>query len=241
MGSLIRTWMLRLLGKDENTDVNQFKYLMEWANRIASTKNEEGLRDLIKIVLRPVQAKHMRDAYLKSAHGAPEPLWWPNSMSLFGYSEVLKSNILSYVSQNCVVKDVKEAEELNLASDVLLPTVWHPSSLVNTLGMIGPGLPAKEFEPSTNHCVTYMHPLGIGWVNGGNHSISQAIVRGQGTLVPTEFIDVTSLIQAIRYDGSHWRCIGSGKQLGTPRYPEFGWVWEIGRHLVTLSSTKKPL
>ena len=82
--------------------------------------------------------------------------------------------------------------------------------------------------------VLYTYPLDITWVNGGNHFITQGLLRGEGTLEPDEVLDLTRLINLVRYDGSYWIAIKSNKRLGLPRYSEFGMVWEIGRLIIDL-------
>lgn len=54
---------------------NQFINLMEWANKIVNQNSfcfskNEALYDLIKIVMKPIQAEHIRNAYLKQKHHA---------------------------------------------------------------------------------------------------------------------------------------------------------------------------
>lgn len=212
----------------------RFACLMEWADRLEASGNLEGLHDLAKIMLRPVQALHLSDAYLKPPHGATDSLWWGDSLGFTGQLQGVGEDVMAYIMSLSNVPQVEGAKqlELNLASDIVLPTGWHPSSLTNTLGMIGEGLPAGVFKQSTNHRVSYMYPLGVGWVAGGNHSIAQAVIRGEGRLTPTEFIDVSPVIALVRYDGADWRCMATSRSMGKPCYEEFGWVWEIGRRIV---------
>ncbi|WP_248767868.1 DUF6710 family protein [Pseudomonas sp. MWU12-2345] len=235
MQERIKKVVLDIIGKGEPSAHSKFESLMRWADKLFAQRNVEGLRDLIKIVLRPVQAKHMSDAYLTCANGAIDGLGWVDALNITGEIDALQSTFLKYVCEQGVVSSIAGAESLNLASDIVLPTVWHSSSVVQMLGQIGRGLECGAFEQSENHQVTYMHPLCIGWVTGGNHSISQAIVRGDGSVKPSEYLDVSAVVQAVRFDGTQWRCIASGRSLGRPQYVEFGWVWELGRMISDLS------
>ncbi|WP_372239632.1 DUF6710 family protein [Pseudomonas sp. 8Z] len=223
-------------GRGDESPRSQFECLMKWADELVAKRNAEGLHDLVKIVLRPIQARHMREAYLKPENHGPDSLWWPLALGFSGLSQKLDSDVVSYINSHCLVSCVAGKETLNLASDVVLPTAWHPTSLVAKLGAIGLGLPEGEFEQSTNHRVCYMYPLGIGWVGGGNHSISQGIVRGEVTLAPTEYLDITPVLHALRYDGDRWRCVVSGRTVGKPCYPEFGWAWELTRKALELGA-----
>nr|WP_143485994.1 DUF6710 family protein [Pseudomonas sp. PA15(2017)] len=190
----------------------------------------------MKIVLRPIQALHLSDAYLKPAHAGIEELWWLDSMGLIGHIPTLSERIETYILKQCV-REGTENEKISLASDMVLPTGWHPNSLIDTLGRIGKGLPCGEFKQSINHKVTSMPALCIGWVSGGNHSIAQAIIRGDGWLIPREVIDVLPLIPYVRFDGRKWRCIETGACVGEPRYEAFGWVWELARRIEHLKQS----
>ena len=207
---------------------------MEKANELANQKNTSGLADLIKIILRPIQAEHIRNAYLNEPHAAIGELFYsdlglncvlPEFKKTF--SELLHTDL-------CRILDNAYFPKLNLASDVTLPTSWHPNSIVNTSGMIGKGLRCGQFVQSENHKVMLTYPLGIGWVANGNHSIIQAIIRGEGEITPIEVYDLSPIIRSVKFDGQQWLGIKSKKSLGMPRYQEFGWVWEIGRLIIEI-------
>lgn len=71
------------------TTVTEFQNVMGWAKRLAADSNRAGLEDLIKIVLRPVQADRMRVALTRSSHRAPDGLWWTRSMGGSGMAKDL--------------------------------------------------------------------------------------------------------------------------------------------------------
>ena len=153
-------------------------YLLNWARQIYDRKDILGLQDLIKLVMRPLQSRHMVDAYLKMPHRAMEELWWLNSLGFIGRMPGRDMEINYFIMQSAV--SVPPDLVLDLSSDTVLPTPWHPSSIVNMIGRIGPGRPLGKFKQSTNHRVTFMSPINLGWVDGGNHSITQPIVSVEG-------------------------------------------------------------
>lgn len=227
--------MIGLFRRPKKKVLKEFDAVMQTAAKLANRKNVEGLRDLQKIVLKPIQALHIRDAYLKPPHGGVESLFWNESLGIERHIPGLNQGLVDYVwSPKCLVRDKSVYPELRLSSDIVLPTSWHPTSIVQNLGRIGKGLSNGEFKQSTNHSVMYSYPLGIGWVANGNHSIIQAVLRGEGTVVPTEIHDMTDLLDLIMFDGSVWRSRDTGSVLGSPRYKEFGWVWEVGRMISTV-------
>ena len=117
---------------------------------------------------------------------------------------------------------------------MVIPTLWSESSILNSLGMIGKRRELGVFVQDINHSVTLMRPLNIVWVNGGNHSIAQGILDGEGELVPDDIYDVSRIIRGVRFDGQNWVCRKTGENLGWPMYAEFGWAWEIARLLIDL-------
>lgn len=98
-------------------------------------------------------------------------------------------------------------------------------------------MPLGEFRQDDNHMVLYFYPLMIGSV-GGNHSIMQGILDGKGEIKPAEMYDISCLIPAVYFDGTNWVCTHSGDNIGTPRYPELGWVWEIAKRYIEVSSAQ---
>lgn len=208
----------------------EFENVMNWARVLADNANREGLEDLIKMVLRPVQADHMRAALIRPTHCAPEALSWIRSMGGLWQIPAPEGTLLTHVTQSGR-RTVDASHTLHLCRDVVLPTIWSRSSITSSLGAIGPGRVCGRFTQDPNHSVTLMIPLGIGWVSGGNHSIAQGILSGEGELVPDEVIDVSSAMDVVGYDGECWVCMRTGLRTDGPRYREFGWVWEIARLL----------
>lgn len=206
----------------------QFSNLMKRASKLKSQLNIEGLQDLQKVILRPIQSRHISSAYLENDHEALKSLEWPSDLGIFPISH----------SDECFATlRQKGITPLNLASDMIIPTCWHSSSITNVIGRIGK-VCANEFKQSQNHDVVYTYPIGIGWVRGGNHSIAQGIIRGEGLIHNYSHLDLSSLIKRIQYNGFAWYEIESGKYLGEPRYSEIGWAWEIGRLIMELKEVK---
>jgi len=228
--------MMKWFRSTKNED--NFSNLMSWSKVLAERKNIEGLRDLIRIVLRPVQSEHIRDAYIKEKHKGISELFWNESLGIQYIIPGIEKTLADYIwSDECLVKDKSIYPTLNLASDITLPTSWHPESIVLNLGKIGEGKPNGAFQQSSNHSVMLSYPLGIGWVENGNHSIIQGILRGEGQVIPTEVHDLSKLIELIKFDGVNWKSTVSEKNLGEPRYVEFGWVWEIGRLILKIEES----
>ncbi|QCI14075.1 hypothetical protein E6B08_23210 [Pseudomonas putida] len=215
--------------------VAAFENLMRWATCLEAANNRAGLEDLIKIVLRPVQSIHMREALLRPRHHGPHALHWMSSLGGLWDGDAECGTWAGFLLKHCRCP-VDECSVISLASDMVIPTLWSESSILNSLGMIGKGRKSGEFMQDKNHSVTLMRPMNIVWVNGGNHSIAQGILGGEGELLPDDVYDVTEIIKGVRFDGELWICQRTGEKLGSPIYAEFGWAWEIARFLINLPS-----
>lgn len=222
-------------GKKQNKD-SAFENLMRRAAVLKKQANLVGLQDLQKIILKPIQAAHILDAYIKPAHSAMTELAWPEALGI--ECRVPSSNewFSYHAMKYCSPSPEKHLKPLDLSTDIVLPTCWHPTSIVSTLGMIGSGLPAGIFTQDMNHRVIYVYPLGVGWVNNGNHSIAQGIIRGEGLFYEYGYVEIVDLMDLVHYDGIGWKVRGQSSYSGTPVYPEFGWAWEVGRMIAELEN-----
>ena len=209
----------------------QFINLKEWANKIANQKSccfskNEALYDLIKIVMKPIQAEHIRNAYLTHENNAIKQIDF--------YKDFFGSSDVAYdIIANCT-KDFYTTSKysLKLASDIILPTGWHRTSLVCNLGSIGKeNRICGEFKQGINHDVTLVLPMQIGFVYGGNHSIIQGVLSGNGEIYPNTIVDLSNKLNEVYFNGTHWIHTTSEQVIGKPRYPEFGWIWEISKLL----------
>lgn len=189
------------------------------ASGIAKT-SPEGLRELVRALLLPLQAEHMVAVAERAQHDAPHYLQYSDF-----FFRIHNSSI--YYLQD------KPREMLSLGRDVLLPTVWERTRYINALATIGTG---KEQGPwcqdEDNHCVSLLLPWRIGFVSGGNHSITAGILMGEGEVVATEVFNMTSLLQRVRCDGKTYREIDTDRVLGEVTDPRRAAVFEIGRMLM---------
>ncbi len=228
------------------TLLSEFTNLLRRADQLVEQQNHEGLKDLIKLVLRPLQSIHLLDAYVKDDHQSIGEL---NKQWCFGFKSPIriKQNDGSFVekkyedwlwSEGCFIENDDVYPTLSLGSDITFSAPWEPRRIINNLGKIGKDRPYGEFVQDSNHMVFYIYPLMIGTVGGGNHSIMQGILDGKGEIKPTEMYDVSPLLTSVSFDGASWICSYSGNNIGTPRYPELGWVWEIAKRYVEVQSAQ---
>ena len=97
--------------------------------------------------------------------------------------------------------------------------------------------PASPEEPKNwgswrqdwNHDIEYWLPLGIGWVKGGNHSITSGIIQGEGTIIIEEVYDISAVYQHVICDGDTFRRQHDGSKIASVKNVEFAGIFEIGR------------
>ncbi|WP_019677670.1 DUF6710 family protein [Arsukibacterium perlucidum] len=181
------------------------------------------------------------DQYLSAGHSANAQLSPWRDWGIEGpLTVVINEQVISdkdfnawCCSDMCLIRDPAIFPQLQLSTDIVLAAPWHPRRLISNIGSIGQDRPRGIFQQDSNHMILYHYPLMIGWVAGGNHSLMQGILQG-GSVIPEEVYDVSPIIHAVAFDGTQWVCCHSGNPMGKPRYPEFGWCWEIAKRIMSL-------
>lgn len=210
--------LFKQIRKKENIEIQQFKSFLYWVTEAkaiwAGKEKDQQARvfnNLVQIALRHIQSNHIRSAYINPEHSATKCLElgdWFGETWTFNEWPTYSSETSKYT--------------VDLKNHIVFPTPWKPSGLTKNLDLIRDG--SNDFKQSTNHLISLLLPFHIGFVKGGNHSITQGILNGNGTVIPTAIYDATPLLKDFSFDGEYW--LKSGKRFSKPRYPEFGWVWE---------------
>lgn len=231
-----RALTLKKLKVFTNSKKSELQFLMQRAEEFYKQSNREALLDLQRLVMRPLQSHHMLDAYLQPDHGAVDSfdLW-----RSLGISKIPNTNesFLDFVLATGRRIEDSKIPKVKLGKDIVLPTCWHPSSIINVLGNIGKNRRRGDWKQDRNHSVIWFYPLNIFWVTGGNHSIMQGIILAEGEVDPVEGYDLSGLYPLIKFNGKNWLEISSGKKIGQPRYKELGYVFEIGRLLLKIDNS----
>lgn len=116
---------------------------------------------------------------------------------------------------------------LSLASDMVLPWPWSLSRYIDNLSMIGTAKGKPWQQDLNNHYVELWLPWRIGFVRGGNHSITAGILAGEGTLIPDRVWDMSFLFERISTNGIHWYV--DGKKTENVKSWRTAAVFEVGR------------
>ncbi|MEI4527202.1 DUF6710 family protein [Priestia megaterium] len=126
--------------------------------------------------------------------------------------------------------------EADLSIDTVIPWPWKRYRLANALTKIGPGrLLGPWKEDKNNHFLELWLPLGLYWVNGGNHSISVGILQGNGKVSTDEVYDISQIYDHVTCDGSHYIREFDKEIIGKVDNIELAAIFEIGRLLTRQS------
>lgn len=207
-----------------------FDYAMDIANGIMA-RDSRGLHDLIRLLLRPLQAELMVDAAVKPAHHARQ--------------EIEQSR---FFAEGCATHHFRERDyptlsqmafPIRLATDVVLPCPWFRSHLVAALASHGVGRARGVWRQDHNHHLTLWLPWRIAFVTGGNHSITAGILAGEGELVPDEVYDLSGVFDRIRCDGRRYIDVNSGATIAKVANHRVAAVFEIGRMMRQVHTTQE--
>lgn len=198
-----------------------FSQSMLLANELVAV-NPDGLNDLLRVLLRPLQSEIMVDVVEKPAHQARS---WIRRSDFF-----MRQTGENLFSEHGLINLADEKYRVYLAKDIVLPCPWHRDRVVSALARIGSGKTFGPWEQDfANHHLTLWLPWRIAFVNGGNHSITAGIIAGEGSLLPEEVYDMSHIFQKVRCDGSHYWDIENHTKLGVVDDPRIAAVFEIGR------------
>lgn len=203
------------------TEKNRFDHLLSVAEKLPI----DALPDLIRAIVRPVQSDFLLAVAEEGTDARPDMT--PQEFFFDGLIQVT-----SY-------EKIKEGEldsadyPLSLASDMVLPWPWNLSRYIDNVSHIGTHKGSPWKQDKFNHYVDLWLPWRIGFVHGGNHSITAGILAGEGTLIPDHVYDMSYLLALIRTDGVHW--FVEGQKTEAVKSWRSAAVFEIGRLLVERS------
>lgn len=201
-----------------------FDQTMRLATELAMA-NPAGLSDLVRILLRPLQAEFMIDVIEKPKHEA--------RASITRNEFFIKQGASTLFSESGLNNLAGEAYKVHLAKDPVFPCPWHRDRIVSAFAHIGSGKTCGQWKQDfTNHHLTLWLPWRIAFVNGGNHSITAGIAAGEGVLQPDEVFDLSHVLEQVRCDGLYYRSIENGTILAEVKDPRVAAVFEIGRLMV---------
>ncbi|MCD7037316.1 hypothetical protein LRQ20_03020 [Pseudomonas sp. MAFF 311096] len=216
----------------------KFNHLMNVANKIAEI-NPNGLYDLIRAILKPLQAEQLLGVAERGQDAVP----LIEAGHFFG--SAVRDHLFSEDGMKWMgVPQEKEMFVLHLSRDIVLPSPWSLNGYISALATIGStkagdmgvrGYRRSDYQgpwqQDANHRVEMWLPWKIAFVQGGNHSIAAGILAGEGEIIPDSVFDMSHLLGTLRCDGHSFFRIDNGDLVGSISDPRKAAVFEIGRLL----------
>ncbi|MEN4545912.1 DUF6710 family protein [Pantoea agglomerans] len=176
----------------DSSEKKRFDHLLSVAKKLPTN----ALPDLIRAIVRPVQSDFLLAVAEEGTDARPEM-----TPEAFFFNELIQ--VQSY--ERMKERELKRVDyPLSLASDMVLPWPWSLTRYIDNISCIGAlkGTPWKQDK--LNHYVDLWLPWRIGFVRGGNHSLTAGILAGEGTVIPEHVYDMSFLFELVRTDGLYW-------------------------------------
>lgn len=133
------------------------------------------------------------------------------------------------------MKDIQSGQEIRLNRDLVLPWPWNIMRFEYALIEIGKYNKRGAWRQDPNHDIYMLQPVGICFVNSGNHSIAAGIVKGEGSITDYHIVDMTVLYSLMYSDGINYYRTADNSIIQEVENVEFAVIFEIGRKLCELN------
>lgn len=221
-----------LLVKKYQQQQNEFKKVMNFAAAVInktseynSKYSEHPIYDVIRILAKNIQYSCMRDLIKKGGS------------TQIDYYDIFFDDIVIDGKKTWIYDIISKVEKnnykLNLRKDIVIPNPWNYERLINNISTIGKDRYNGPWNyHRTNHNTILWLPLGVTFVDGGNHSISVGLIQGEGVLEPHAVYDISKLYDYIYCDGRYFRYINTHEILQEVKDIDFACIYEIGRLII---------
>lgn len=188
-----------------------------------------GLRQIIRLLGGVTQRQAMAGLISSIDHSGPamEP-----SVAWFCEARSVYPGGLNMFNLKKEVKKDNPHIKLRLGVDIVLPCPREHLKLSRALNWEHEGEKQGPWTKEKNHKVEWWLPVGIGWVHGGNHSITAGIASGEGFVTPYHVYDISAIYQYVKCDGVEFLATKTGAKLAAVENIEFAAIFEIGRKMV---------
>ncbi len=200
------------------SEKNHFDHLLSVAEKLPV----KALPDLIRAIVRPVQSDFLLAVAEEGTDARPDMTPYE-----FFFGDLIKLQSSERMKEN---ERNSSDYPLSLAIDMVLPWPWSLPRYIDNISVTGThkGMPWKQ--DFFNHYVDLWLPWRIGFVHGGNHSITAGILAGEGFVIPEHVYDMSYLFELARTDGVHW--FVNGNKVEAVKSGRSAAVFEIGRLMV---------
>lgn len=224
--------------RSNNEKVNRFNKIIEFAKSVIEVTKEgqkgnnsvpltHPLIDVIRLLGRDLQTRHLIQLLFEEKESSLSPKHLCPETVLFS-----KENLLSATGKtfNDFKVPVKTTREIHLGRDLVLPWPWHRMRLINSISRIGKGRVWGTWEQDfNNHEIELWLPMGIAWVDSGNHSIATGIIQCSGKVKPDYVYDISTIYDYVHCNGKDFISAQNNEIIAPVKNVEFAALFEIGR------------
>jgi hypothetical protein len=211
-----------------------FKNALTFADEIIDNSRDTNFNrgqhpifDMLKILVNKVQSDYMMKLLKVDNESDLESIIFP---FWFEGGTILTEDGLTF---NDLIKEATVNNKADLKYDMFLPWPWKRQRLINTISFIGSGRKLGSWtEDKMNHYLTLCLPLGIHWVDGGNHSLSVGVLQGDGQVTPKHCYDITQVYDYVYCDGEYFYRTIDNKKISEVKNIELAMIFEIGRKMI---------
>lgn len=238
--------MLKKLFSKQKTNekIAHFNLILDFSRSVLneSNANKDGefeignhpIFDVIRLLGRNLQSNYLT-SLLISENETKLPSLYP---------EVIFMDPRTIISDDITIEsllvEVNLTKDIQLGRDVVLPWPWKRERLINCIAQIGEERKNGPWKQDYNHWVELWLPLGVAWVNSGNHSISTGVIQGQGHIKSSKAKDINKLYDYIYIDGEYYYSFKNDEVISEVKNIDFAAIFEIGR-LMKENNIKKGL
>jgi hypothetical protein len=129
------------------------------------------------------------------------------------------------------INHIKQRKSFDKYMDMSNSVASDKAALRRLIRLLGRH-PRDIWKQDSNHKVWYWHPVGVGLVHNGYHSIAYGIIDGVGEVCCHHAFDLSAAYDFIKADGVHFIRLQDNKPVWQVHSPELAAIFEIGRMLV---------
>lgn len=225
---------IRALKKKRGAPTTQFRRIMAFARELAEA-DQRALPQLIAALGRVVQSQAILEPMLHYPADASTSAY--TNDTLF-FSEFVKLDAAGRTFRQ-VASEIAKVRTLYLDRDIVIPVPWQPTRLQQAFSNLRQGGDWGRWRQDPNHQIELWEPLGIGWVYGGNHSISAGILTASGKVRPVVGYDITPIYQHVYCDGRAFRRRHDKVVIADVSSVEMAAIFEIGRLMTETGTPSK--
>lgn len=192
-----------------------------------SVVGEHPVINVIRLLGKKFHYEYCEQLLLQSTRPQPQSLTIGNCF--FGKCIDIDGVIKDFSG---LCKKVHIDKTISLGKDVLMAWPWSRERLSEAFAYIGEGKIKGSWNQDGNHIVTLLLPVGISFVEQGNHSIASGMIQGEGVLKPTYVLDISPLYEYVYTDGAEYYLKSNNDFLCSVKNVEFAAIFEIGRKMM---------